>query len=199
MTAVSLTLLLALGARSAQHRPPPPPAEQAPAASAPTLTDEEVAKRVDTLLGSLDTPISADAWRALGPRAVARLASVASDEGALSTRRAKAIGALSALGGPRAQQVVVATAQSEQAPFAVRASALRGAGQLLEPSALAKAISPVLHDASQAPARAVAAEVLAAHAGSSGCAAVRAQVAREPDHARAQFARALDRCGAAQR
>jgi len=197
MTATSLMLLIALGGRPVPHQLPPPAAEQAPAAPAPALSDEEVAHRVDAYLGSIDTPITADEWRALGPRAVARLSTVATDSGALSTRRAKALGALSILGGAQSKQVILDAAQSEEAPFAVRASALRGAGRLLTPSALAKTISPVLQHAREAPVRAVAAEVLAGHAGASGCTAVRAQVARESGQAHAQFTRAMARCGAA--
>ncbi|GEJ59349.1 hypothetical protein [Anaeromyxobacter diazotrophicus] len=194
MTALSLALLLALGGRPT-HPLPPSPAAQAPAATSPALSDEEVAQRVDGYLSSIDTPVTAAEWRALGPAAVGRLAAVATDAGALPTRRAKALGALSVLGGARARQVVLETAQSEQAPFAVRASALRGAGRLLGPKTLAKKLAPVLQQAREAPVRATAAEVLAGHAGAAGCAAVRAQAAREPGEARGHFARALERCG----
>jgi HEAT repeat protein len=196
MTVISLALLLALGGRATHLPAPTPAAPGAPAASVPALTDVEVAQRVDAYLGTIGTPITADEWRALGPRAVAPLAAVATDGGALSTRRAKALGALSILGGGQARQVVLSMAQSEQAPFAVRASALRGAGQLLGPSALTKTISPVLQNAREAPVRALAAEVLASRAGASGCAIVRTQVAREQREVRAQFSRALERCGA---
>ena len=55
----------------------------------------------------------------------------------------------------------------------------------------------MLEKAREAPVRATAAEVLAAHAGASGCSAVRAQVAREPQETRGHFARALERCGGA--
>ena len=197
MNAISLTLLLALAGRPVHHVPTTEPQPQAPAAAAPALTDAELARRVDEYLGTIDTPITADEWRALGPRAVAPLAAVATDADALPTRRAKALGALSILGGAQSKQVILDTAQSEEAPFAVRASALRGAGRLLTPSALAKTISPVLQHAREAPVRAVAAEVLAGHAGASGCTAVRAQVARESGQAHAQFTRAMARCGAA--
>lgn len=194
MTALSLTLLLALAGRPAHQLPAPAPAQQ-PAASAPALSDAEVAQRVDAYLGSIDTPITADEWRGLGPQAVAPLAATATNPDALSTRRAKALGALSILGGARARQVVLDAARSEKEPFAVRASALRGAGRLLGPKALAKELKPVLQGAREAPLRATAAEVLAGRGGASGCAAVRAQAAREPGEVRGQFARALERCG----
>ena len=194
MTAISLTLLLALAGRPAHQAPA---TEQPSTASPQALSDQEVAQRVDEYLGTIDTPITADEWRALGPRAVNRLAAVATDPEALSSRRGKALGALTALGGARARQVVLDTARSEQAPFAVRASALRGAGHLLGPKSLATTLSPVLEKARDAPVRATAAEVLAAHAGASGCSAVRAQVAREPQETRGHFARALERCGGA--
>ena len=194
MTAISLTLLLALAGRPA-HQAPATEQVQPSTASPQALSDQEVAQRVDEYLGTIDTPITADEWRALGPRAVNRLAAVATDTEALSSRRGKALGALTALGGARARQVVLDTARSEQAPFAVRASALRGAGHLLGPKSLSTALSPVLEKAHEAPVRATAAEVLAAHAGASGCSAVRAQVAREPQETRGHFARALESCG----
>jgi hypothetical protein len=197
MTAISLTLLLALAGGRPVHHAPATEQAQPPAASPSALSDEEVAQRVDEYLGTIDTPITADEWRALGPRAVNRLAAIATDAEALSTRRAKAVGALSVLGGSRARQVVVELAQSEQAPFAVRASALHGAGRLLGAKSLSKTLGPVLEKAREPPVRAVAADVLAGRAGASGCSAVRAQVAREPEETRGHFARALERCGGA--
>jgi len=196
MTAISLTLLLALAGRPAHHAPATEQVQPS-TASPVALTDDEVAQRVDEYLGTIDTPITADEWRALGPRAVNRLAAVATDPEALSSRRAKALGALSVLGGARARQVVLDTARSEQAPFAVRASAIRGLGQFLGPQALAKELKPVLQGSGEVPLRATAAEVLAGHAGAAGCSAVRTQLAREPSETRAQFARALHQCGEA--
>lgn len=195
MNALPLLLLLVAGGR-APHPLPSSAAAQAPAASQPALSDEEVVRRVHGYLGSIDTPITAEQWRALGPRAVAPLTSVATDPEALPTRRAKAISALSILGGEQARQVVLDAARSDGEPFAVRASALHGAGRLLDAKALSAALRPVLQKAPQAPVRATAAEVLAHHAGASGCAAVRAQVRREPDDARGHYARALKRCQA---
>jgi HEAT repeat protein len=194
MTAIWLMLLVAL-AGAPPHRGPETDQVQPSSASAPALSDDEVAERVDAYLGTIDTPITADEWRALGPRAVDRLASIAVDTDSLSTRRAKAVGALSVLGGARARQVVRDTVRSEDAPFAVRASAIRGLAQLLGPQALAKELQPVLHGARETPIRATAAEVLAGHAGTTGCSAVKTQVAREPPQARAQFSRALKKCG----
>jgi hypothetical protein len=194
MNAIWLTLLVALAGRPPHHGPQTDQVQPS-SVSAPALSDDEVAQRVDAYLGAIDTPITADEWRALGPRAVDRLASVAVDTEALSTRRAKALGALSVIGGARARQVVLDTARSEDAPFAVRASAIRGLGHLLGPQALAKELQPVLHGAREAPIRATAAEVLAGHAGTTGCSAVKAQVAREPHQERMQFSRALKQCG----
>ena len=194
MTAISLTLLLALAGRPAHQAPA---TEQPSTASPQALSDQEVAQRVDEYLGTIDTPITADEWRALGPRAGWRGPPGRWRPPRAGSRRGKALGALTALGGARARQVVLDTARSEQTPFAVRASALRGAGHLLDPKSLSKTLSPVLEKARDAPVRATAAEVLAAHAGASGCSAVRAQVAREPQETRGHFARALERCGGA--
>ena len=110
MTAISLTLLLALAGRPA-HQPPATEQAQPSTASPQALSDQEVAQRVDEYLGTIDTPITADEWRALGPRAVNPLAAVATDTEALPSRRGKALGALTALGGARARQVVLDTAR----------------------------------------------------------------------------------------
>jgi HEAT repeat protein len=202
MTVLSLTLLLALAApgtpaRNARPQAREPATDASPSeaqAPTPTLTDEEVSQRVRTYLGAIDTPITAAQWRQLGSRAVPALESVLHDPDALPSRRAKAVEALSVIGGQRAKQLVVETARSDQEPFGVRASALRGAGRLLGQKELAVELRPVMENAREAPVRATAADVLAHHAGASSCAAVRAQVRREHGHERAQFSRALERC-----
>ncbi len=198
MSIPSIALLVALAglgtpARNARPAASPPPAAAA-TAPAEQLSDSEIAERVRTYLGSIDTPISAERWRALGPRAVPALEAVVRAKG-MPSRRAKAVGALSALGGTRARKVVLETARSEEEPFAVRASALRGAGRLLAPKDLAKELRPMLEGARDPSVRATAADVLARHAGSSSCEAIRVQAAREGNDQRAQFSPALERCG----
>ena len=151
-----------------------------------------------SLLRTIDTPVSAADWRALGSRAVAALESTAAAEAELPTRRARAVGGLTAIGGARARQAVTALAVKEGAPFAVRAAALRGAGRLLGPKALEGQLRPVLEGAGRSAVRATAAEVLAARAPAATCAAVRAQAAREGVRGRSYFQQALTRCGQAE-
>lgn len=172
--------------------------QQAPSPDAGAqLSDAEVASRVETYLSAIDTRVTNEDWQGLGPRAVAPLEAALGDPAALPSRRARAVGALAAIGGSRAQKLVLDTARSEKQPFAVRAAALEGSGRLLRGKALTNALRGVLQKAGEAPVRGVAAEVLAQHAGASGCAAVRAQATREASGARGHFARALEACGGA--
>jgi hypothetical protein len=198
MTALSLTLLIALAGLATPPRNARPPAAQSPAdaSQAEDLTDEQVAAQVQVYLGSIDTPVPAERWRALGSRAVGPLVTVVRDGNALPSRRAKAVEALSVVGGARSREVVLEVARSEEQPFGVRASALRAAGRLLPAKALVQELRPVLESARDAPTRATAAEVLARHAPRSSCTAVRAQARREARNARLGFGRALERCQA---
>jgi hypothetical protein len=193
MTALPLLLTIALTGVGTPARNHPRAATAAEAAPATEMSDAEVAQRVRTYLGALDAPISANRWRALGPRAVPVLATIAKDPDALPTRRAKALDALSALGGTTARDTVLELVRSEEPPFAVRASAIEGAGRLLAATDLSRELETILKRAGEAPVRAVAAETLARHA-PSACGKVRAQVAREAPGHRASFGKALDRC-----
>jgi hypothetical protein len=197
MPALSLTLLLALTGLGTPARNARPPGGETPAGTttAEDLSAAEVASRVRAYLGAIDTPIPEGRWRALGPGAVAALETVVRDPDALPSRRAKAVEALSVLGGARARTLVLETARSEQEPFGVRASALRGASRLLATKDLVKQLRPVMEGADDPTVRATAAEVLARHAARSSCQAVRAQAGREGSDVRGQFAPALVRCG----
>ncbi len=197
MTAPSLALLLALTGLGTPARNARPTASETPATNAATedLPAAEVESRVQAYLGAIDTPIAAERWRALGPRAVTPLEAVVRDPDALPSRRARAVEALSVVGGARAKELVLETARSEHEPFGVRASALRGASRLLATKDLVKQLRPVLEGAHDPTVRATAAEVLARHAARSSCQAVRAQVEREGSAVRGRFRPALVRCG----
>jgi HEAT repeat protein len=195
-----LVVLSGLGTPARNGRPPVTPAPEADAgapadASEPARSDQEISETVHTYLAAIDTPIRASQWKALGPQAVAPLAAVVHDPDALPSRRAKAVGALAVIGGPEAQKVVLEIAQSEAEPFAVRASALRGAPLLVGKKELVKQLRPVMQKAKNPTVRAAAAEVLAQHAGASACNDVRAQATRETAKMRSRFARALQQCG----
>jgi hypothetical protein len=196
MIALPLALALALTGvdAPARNRPHASAATEETASSTSDMSDAEVAQRVQTYLGALDRPVSADRWRALGPRAVPILAGIARDSQALPSRRAKALGALSVLGGTSAQQTILDVARSDVVPFSVRASAIEGAGRLLAAKDLSRELKPIMEHAAHAPVRAVAAETLARHAPRSTCSAVRAQAARERADHRASFGKALERC-----
>jgi hypothetical protein len=192
MTPLALALSLALAA-------PGTPARNgrtaAPSAAAPAMSDAEVASHVEAYLGAIDTRIPAARWKALGPRAVGHLVAVVQGD-RFPSERARALDALSVLGGAQAKEALLTAARSEREPFAVRASALRGAARVVPASELPAALGTVLERAREAPVRAVAAEVLAQHAPASACGAVRAQAAREAVEVRPAFGSALGRCGA---
>jgi hypothetical protein len=196
----ALALLLALAAQPARNGVSslPPPAGGGPGRGAvqefPAPSDAEVHDRVDAWLGAIDRPIAPERWRALGPRAVPALAAVANDAGALPSRRAAAIAALSAIGGDAARDASLALARSDRAPFSVRASALESAGRLVPAADLARDLAPVLASASDRGVRAAAAKVLADRAPAEACGAIRAQAAREHERARPAFAGALGKC-----
>jgi len=198
MHARLLCLLLALGGHPTEFTLAParnaPPAAPPAAGPASPLSDAEVVARVRTYLAAIDTPIRPEQWQALGPRAVAPLEAVLTDEGALPSRRAKAVMALALLGGARARALVLATAGSDQAPLGVRASALEGAGHLLPPDELFVKLRPVLEKAPAAQVRALAALVLSRRAPGRACGAILAQAGREGREERLAFGRAVEHC-----
>jgi len=191
------TLILTLATSGGPVYRPPRPAIQPPASTAgpdDTLSDEELRSRVASYLGAIDVPVTAEQWRALGPRAVPLLEEVLANRDDLPSRRASAVGGLAVIGGKRARTLVLQTARSEDEPLAVRAAALHGAPRVLGPSELVRQLKPVLRGAHEPATRASAADVLARHAPRSACSAIRAQADREGE-ARTHFERALRRCG----
>ena len=175
------------------------PASQSSAQSAAPqheMTDAEVRSSVQSYLGSIDTVISADRWRALGPKAAPILEELVQDQARLPTRRARAVEGLSFVGSTNAPTMMVELAQRETEPPIVRMSAMRGAGRLLGPAKLVAALKPVLANAKDAHVRAAAAEVLAHRSPSAGCAAVQAQMGHEEGDKRIAFQRAVDHCRA---
>jgi hypothetical protein len=200
MIATTLLLVTVLGSPGATPRAGSPtgrertPAQPGVEAGSAAPSDSDVRERVETYLGAIDRPVSSSAWRALGPAAIPHLEAVlASSE--LPTRRAKAATGLAAIGGDRARAALLARAKSEQDPFVVRSAAMRGAARLATKDELVSELTPVL-GARSAHVRAVAAEVLAGAGDAGGCAAVRAQAAREGKEGAARYGKALSRCPA---
>jgi HEAT repeat protein len=184
-----LALLLAAPA-GLQTRPPDK-------ATAKAKSPQQVRAQVETFLESIDTPVLPEQWRALGPEAAPVLEAIAQDPKKLPTRRARALAALAIVGSPRAPKLVTSIAQSPTEQALVRMSAVRAAGDLLDPAGLVVAIKPVLVGAKDARVRAAAAGVLAKRSPKEGCSSVRTQSAREKPVAQATYARALEDCEAA--
>jgi hypothetical protein len=191
-TTLAITLLAA--ALSIGPRPRPAGAESSPDAGAAPLSDEDLRSQIDAYLGSIDTPISAERWRALGPRAASILEQKVTSSDAFPSRRARAIEGLAAVGSTREAKLLVGLARSDSEPYTVRAAALRGAARLLPASKAIAALRPVLEGAGSARIRAAAADALTRSGGGEGCAAVRAQVQQERPENRGHFERALRRC-----
>lgn len=155
-------------------RPPAPaaqPVEQ--------LSPEEARRRAEAYLGSIDTPISAAQWKALGAAGGAVLEPIVRDPQAMPTRRAHALEGLVHAAPDRAAPLVSALARDESAPVVVRVAAMHGAPALFGSSKLVTELKPVLQRAQDPGLRSVAADVLSRHGKKAGCAAVKAQAARE--------------------
>jgi hypothetical protein len=156
------------------------------------LSDVELRERVDAYLGTIDRPITAERWKALGPRAAPLLEAVIADKSQFPSHRAKAVDGLVALAPDRAAPIVGKLARDEKEETVVRVAAMHGVAQVFPSSRALRELRPVLQSARSAGVRAEAADVLARK--KVGCAAVRDQVARESDEHRPAFDRALKRC-----
>jgi hypothetical protein len=170
-----------------------PAARAAPPGPALQLSDEAVEREVQTLLNNIDTRNLAGSWKALGPRAADLLEPVAQSATELPSRRAKAVEGLVLAAPDRAAAVVTKLATDDAQPKVVRMAALRGVQRTVPPDAAAKSVGKVLRTARDPAMRGLAAEVIAA-SGSSGCAEVKAQVAREEPDLRFAYGRALAQC-----
>ena len=196
MTSILLAALIASTgvsrAADRQAREAAAAAADAPGQPAADLSEQELRREINGYLGSIDTPIPAAHWKALGPRAAPILAALIADAEQFPTRRAKAVDGLAAVGGAEAPALFSKVARSEDEPLVLRLAALRGLGVVTPARHLAAALRPVLEGAKEPAVRAGAAEVLVARAGS--CAAVHAQLARESDDVRGMYHRSVAGC-----
>lgn len=183
MTIVPALLALALAALPAAGSPPAPPATPSP----------EVRARAVALLGAIDRPVSADAFRRLGPEGEAALADIALTDG-FPAYRARSLEALAALRAGRAEELHRALARDPGAPAPVRRAAVRGLAHLLEPARAVAELRPFVAADPDPSVRAAAADALVRAAPAAGCATIRRQAAREPPATRAAFRRALAAC-----
>jgi hypothetical protein len=174
--------------------PPKPPPVGAGDTQPQQLSDEQIQARVRAYLGNIDSHITADHWKALGPRAGSLLQSIALDPAQFPSRRAKAAYGLALAAPDQAEPVLTTLAQDESVASGVRIAAMQGMARIVAPATAARKLSKVLKSARDPGVRGAAAEVLAA-SGTAGCDQVKAQVDREPPVQRNAFSRALARCG----
>lgn len=142
--------------------------------------------QIDALLGAYEG-VAPTQWRGLGAVAIPILESIAVDQSAPPTRRARSLDGLAALGSGEA--TMRSMANSTAAPLIVRMSAVRGLGQVLPAAAVIDALLPLLQDA-ESQLRGVAAETLSNTPGA--CAVIADMAKRETDAWRFRFVR---RCG----
>jgi len=187
MTSLLLAALLAIP-------PSPRPRTPQPSAAEPQLqlSPDEVRQRVRDYLGSIDTPVTAAQWRALGPQAADELESIATSRKAFPSRRAKALDGLAAAAPERAARLVGPMARDEKQPVVVRVAAVQAVGEVLPADAAERELKPVLQSSRSAGLRRTAADVLSRN--KAGCAAVREQASRERAEHRAAWKDVLDRC-----
>lgn len=186
MTTTFLLALLLAAPSSRRTRPAdqPAPVQQ--------LSDDELRSKAEAYLGGIDTPISAERWKTLGPRAALVLEPVVLDAQAMPSKRAKALEGLSFVAPDRAALLVSKLARDEEQPVVVRVAALHAAGRVLPAAKVVAELRPVLEGAREPSMRGVAAEVLSHSRG--GCAVVRAQAGREGREEREAYHRALAKC-----
>jgi hypothetical protein len=186
-------IVLLLAALIAAPKAPRGTPKSQPPVGQEQLSDAELRERIDTYLSTIDRPISAERWKALGPQAAPLLQAIVADEGAFPSRRARALDGLVMAAPDAASQVVGPVARDERQPMALRVAAMHGAARVLPPSQAVAALRPVLRGSQNMAVRAEAADVMARKQG--GCAEVRSQVQREAADSRPAFERALKRCG----
>jgi HEAT repeat protein len=158
------------------------------------LTDAERRARIDAYLRTIDVPVDADDWLALGPGAAPLLEAIARDPRALPTRRAQALAALAIVSGPGAAALLGELAAREDEPLAVRLSAVRGLAGVTAAERLLPALRPLLESARDVRIRAAAARGLADKVPDQACAAIQARAAAEDPEPRAYFGPALEAC-----
>ena len=139
--------------------------------------------QIDALLNAYEG-VAPELWRGLGNGAAPILESIAADQSALPTRRARSLDGLAALGSGAA--TMRALANSSTAPIIVRMSAVRGLRQVLPDASLIDALRPLLQDP-QWQVRGVAAETLSNTP--AGCAAINDMAKLETAAWRSRFVR----------
>ena len=184
-------LVLALLASPPVGRQRARPSAAAGTEARPQMSDEEVRQDATAFLNTIDRPISAEQWKALGPRAADVLEPIIRDPNQFPTRRAKALAGLAAAAPARAAALAGKMARDEEQPVIVRIAAVHAAGKVLSNAAAKSELKPVLRGRDPG-VRGAAAEALSEK---GACDAVRDQVVQESAHRPASWKRALARCG----
>jgi len=185
MAIASILLAAALAAS------PGAPAAPANGPVSVPVSPAEAREQVRAYLGAIHRAVPPDTFRALGPAAVDALADFAVTD-PFPVRRLRALEALAALGGARAEAVHREVLADEKAPSVVREGAVRGLGKLAGRAGAAAALVPVLEGDRDPAVRAAAAETLARTAPAAACGSVRARARVDPEPAR--FGPALAAC-----
>jgi HEAT repeat protein len=141
---------------------------------------------IDSYLGTIERPVGAARWQALGPDAIPILREIAEGNG-LPTQRAQAVTGLAAIGGNDAPALLASYSLDEKQAFPVRMAAVHGLARMSSDSSLRAALEPVLK-AKDARVSATAAQLLAKRSPAS-CSAIRQRGAKD-EH----FSRALAAC-----
>src|SRR5689334_15192837 len=98
------------------------------------IPDGDVREQVETFLSTIDTPVTAQQWQALGPQATPVLMEIASSQ-QLSLRRARAVEALGMRKDAAAADLVGRLAAGVTEPKAVRLAAVRATPKLFADAA----------------------------------------------------------------
>jgi len=155
------------------------------------VPDGDVREQVETFLSTIDTPVTAQQWQALGPQAAPVLMEIASSQ-QLSLRRARAVEALGMRKDAAAADLVARLAAGVTEPKAVRLAAVRATPKLFPDAAAQSRLAPLLQE-KDPHVRAAAAGALASH-GTGGCKLVSQRLQRETGEERALMERASTAC-----
>jgi hypothetical protein len=176
-----------------QHAHVPAPASAQSQASAPeALSPEEVRSRVNAYLGTIDRPVPAESWRALGADAGRVLEGIFMDHTEPTYRRARAIGALGIVAPARAATLAPAAAENEKEPYLVRLGALTAVRAALPDADFKSVADGLMRGAKDVRVRAQAAAVLVER--THQCEALHAQLSRERAEDREYFHAARRTC-----
>jgi HEAT repeat protein len=166
----------------------PEAARRAPSTGVP---EGDVREQVETFLSTIDTPVTAQQWQALGPDAAPVLMEIASSQ-QMPSRRARAVEALGMRKDAAAANLVSRLATGPSEPKAVRLAAVRATPKLFAGADAQTHLAPLLQE-KDPHLRAAAAGALAS-LGAGGCKLVSQRLQRETGEERALMERTTSAC-----